>query len=285
MKNYTTELRTAKDIAYETWQKVAHFYDQPINVETKADGSPVTVADKTANRHIIEQLQLAFPNDSIVSEEEATISGGERTWYVDPIDGTKGFIKRNGHFAVQIGLCDSGSPVIGVVYAAALGDMYSGIVGQGAWRDNQRGKLELIISDAKQEKLIASANGDYPEQELASLFEKANVSIFYNCGSEGLRLMKLAENRANLRIFENPNGPSSWDLCGPHAIFVAAGGTLNYIDGSRIIYTQQRKFGKRYAAASTSELMHKIVNAYNKKTGETAIQRLNLKEADMLGLI
>ena len=97
--NYQKELRIAKGIALMTWQTIAHLYDERLDVDIKGDGSPVTIADKTANKLIIEGLRKFFPEDRIVSEEDKNIILGKRTWYIDPIDGTQGFIKRNGRNA------------------------------------------------------------------------------------------------------------------------------------------------------------------------------------------
>jgi myo-inositol-1(or 4)-monophosphatase len=99
----------AKQIAREAWQQVEPYYRRGVSHETKGDGTPVTVADLEANMYLIEQLQAAYPEDGTISEEDAPIPGTSgRIWYLDPIDGTKGFINRSAHCAVQVGLCEDG---------------------------------------------------------------------------------------------------------------------------------------------------------------------------------
>lgn len=266
MKTYEQEIRVAKNLALEAWHAIAPLYDRIIDVERKGDGSPVTQADKRSNEIITRGLELAFPSDSIVSEEDSTIPKGNRAWYVDPIDGTKGFIKRNGHFAIHIGLCENKSPICGVVYWPVAQEMYTGIVGNGAWRENSRGIFTLDTSKNKRiEDLVASSNGDFPEKDLRSTFEGIGVKCYQNTGSEGLRLMKIAEGIADIRIGEYELGTNSWDLCAPHAIVEAAGGVVKNIDGSRIVYNLQGRLGQRYLAAKSESLALKAIEQYKQR--------------------
>lgn len=264
-KNYDYELKIAKDAAIEAWQKIAHFYDVPIAVEIKADGSPVTLADKTASHLIIASLQKAFPLDSIISEEDAPIIKGQRTWYIDPIDGTKGFIKRNAKFGVHIGLCEQDRPVAGIVYWAVAGEMYSGATGRGAWRENARGILELKTARSSSNELIASVKGDTVPKDLAKLYGRLGIKEFVDCGGGGVGMMKIAENRANIRISDNHSGASTWDTCAPQAIIEAAGGVMQYLDGSPLLYHRQGKLGKRYMIATNADLANKTVEIFNRE--------------------
>lgn len=261
MNKYNGELMTAKDIALETWRLISRYYDNGVEVEKKPeDGSPVTLADKIANKFILEKLDGLFPDDGVISEEEETKIRGKRRWYIDPIDGTKGFIKRNGHFAIHIGFCEDEKPTLGVVYAPSTGEIYYGVVGQGAWRENARGKIALKVRDLMRKKKVAVVNGDDPPEELIPVYRELGVTEFHNSGGEGLRLMKLAENIVDIRINENPNGLSTWDLCAPHAIFEAAGGFVRYLDGEIINYIGQRRMGRRYVATNSEGLMRKVVS-------------------------
>lgn len=262
--NFAKELILAKNAALQVWPQIAPFYDGIIESEKKADGSPVTAADKLSNRLISKAIRDIFPDDSIVSEEERAIVNGRRTWYIDPIDGTKGFIKRNGHFAIHIGFCEKDVPTLGVVYWPVTGDMYYGVVGQGAYRENSRGLIELKIKASGNEELIASSNGDHPPKGLEKLFSALKIRSCHNSGSEGLRLMKIAENREDIRITEKATGVSTWDVCAPQAIVEAAGGFARYLDGTPILYTGQAGLGKRYVMANSEELVERAVNIYKR---------------------
>ena len=257
-------MRIAKNLALETWKLIAPIYDGDLKIEIKEDGSPVTNGDKEANKFIVGRLRKAFPDDGIVSEEDETKIEGKRRWYVDPIDGTKGFLKRDGHFAMHIGLEEDGNPVLGVVYWPSAGDMYSGIPGIGAWRENSRGIQDLKVK-TKNEKLIAMLSSSNGPERLNGILDGIDVVEYRNNGSEGLRLMKLAEGRADIRVSERDAGPSTWDLCAPHAIFLAAGGTLKYLNGKEVKYFGQRKMEGRYVASGNPKLVDKIVKNYRAK--------------------
>ncbi len=271
MKTYDKEVRVAKDLGLRAWNAIAPIYDQIVQFERKGDGSPVTQADKRSNQLIVRGLTEAFPLDSIVSEEEGVETRGDRAWYIDPIDGTKGFIKRNGHFAIHIGLCENQTPVCGVVYWPVAQEMYLGVVGDGAWRENSRGIFTLDASRNKRiENLVASSNGDFPTKELESTFRALGVTEYQNTGSEGLRLLKIAEGIADIRMSEYEKGASTWDVCAPQAIVEAAGGTVRNLDGSKIIYHLQGRMSQRYVAAKNEELVRKAIEQYNSSSRESA---------------
>lgn len=251
-------------IAKCTWTLIAPFYDAMPEVETKKDGTPVTKADKIANKFILQELRRLFPDDGIVSEESYETIKGERTWYVDPIDGTRGFFKRNAHFAIHIGLVEDKKPVMGVVYWPPVDEMYSGIKGLGAFRDSPRSSVQLKVNEANMDDLVAMIGSIYsrpPEQ--VKVYNELGVKKFHHNGSEGLRLVKICENRADFRMSEKDKGPNTWDLCAPQAILEAAGGRMMFLEGTEIEYTGQRGVGKKYLAAKTSKLADKIVELLN----------------------
>lgn len=117
-------------IAFEAGTKILAIYDaDTLEVDLKNDASPVTIADKTAHHHIFEQLSLRYPQIPIISEEGdiadfATRASWRYAWLVDPLDGTKEFIKKNGEFTINIGLIEHGTPILGVIYIPAQDTMY-----------------------------------------------------------------------------------------------------------------------------------------------------------------
>ena len=252
------ELQAAKRIARSTWDLIAPLYDGEMAFERKEDGAPITAADTIANAHIVEELSRLFPADSIITEEGEAVLNGDRTWYVDPVDGTRGFYKRNAQFAIQIGLCAEEHPVMGVVFWPATGDLYSGIIGQGACRENSRGTRELHTSDSDYSRLAAIIAGHKTDKPVSALLTRLGVVQYYALGSEGLRLMKIPENRADVRVVESRMGPSTWDLCAPHAIVEAAGGVMQCFDGP-ISYRRQGRLGKYYFAARNRPLAERVL--------------------------
>ena len=130
-------------IAKEAGDKIMEIYDRDFAIYEKQDTSPLTEADLAAHKSIVAGLE-AISELPILSEESADISWDERKtwdkyWLVDPLDGTKEFIKKNGEFTVNIALIDGGKPIMGVVYAPALSKSYVGVVGQGAWTETAEG--------------------------------------------------------------------------------------------------------------------------------------------------
>ena len=141
-------LTIAISAALEAGAEIMRIYNDPsqdFGIERKADNSPVTLADKAAHNCIVHHLeQTGIP---ILSEEGAHLPYEERTpwhrlWVVDPLDGTKEFIKKNGEFTVNIALVEVGIPVLGVIYLPATEALYTGIVGEGAWRILSKGRIK-----------------------------------------------------------------------------------------------------------------------------------------------
>ena len=209
---------------------------RPVDVTIKADDSPLTLADRKANRVIVEQLQQLDSGIPVLSEESEQVSFEERQrwqryWLVDPLDGTKEFINRNGEFTVNIALIDSGEPVLGVVHVPVSAVTYSGgSLVQGAWK-SAPGKAPQAISrspvgdstttlrivasrshrDARIDKVIELANARFSGTEVVSM-------------GSSLKLCLVAEGRADLYPRLAPT--SEWDTAAAHAVVRAAGGEV-----------------------------------------------------------
>ncbi len=249
---YKKELEKAVELAQSAGELIMKYHDGYFDVETKNDGTPVTIADKKSNELILKGLREAFPLDGVVSEELEKVEG-KRTWYIDPIDGTKGFIRRNGDFAVHIGLVEDGKPVLGIVYKPLTKEFYYGVQGVGAFKVNGKNVQELKVNNEMNGlRLMVSYNYD-ERDEAKELVALLNPSEIIRSGSEGLRLMRLIENKADLRITERPDMCSTWDVCAPHAVIEAAGGIVSFLDGTPVVYKGQGKIGKQYVAARSKE--------------------------------
>ncbi len=243
-------------------------YKPNIATERKADNSIVTAADKEANRYIVSQLHRRYPLDSIVSEEDGgrhIIGSSDSTWFVDPCDGTSRFTQHNDEFAVHIGKTILGQPTLGVVHKPVGGKTYYGSAEKGAFVIYGKDTYPISVIGKKQNvmschsKLTLSIKG----QELLERLKIEDVEI---TGSEGLRIMRFATGQASLYLGNITRRASTWDLCAPHAIAIAAGGIVEYVDGTPIIYSNTNKLNGMYCMATNLVDLTKI---------QTEIERVN----------
>jgi 3'(2'), 5'-bisphosphate nucleotidase len=243
----TKETNVAITAAREAAQIVLGVYRRDFEVELKARREPVTQADRRANALLVDRFSSAFPNDGIVAEEslpedEAALRtqvSKERTWFIDPLDGTKEFIARNGEFSVMIGLAVAGRPVLGVVALPESGDVAVGVVGQGAWMLSSDGsKTALQVSS--QSRLAACkaiVSRSHMSQSLESVIEAIRPVELIRCGSVGVKATRIAQRFADVYVnVHQPGGAKLWDGCAPEALLVAAGGKTTDLSGSLINY-------------------------------------------------
>lgn len=239
------ELETALRLAREAGDKVLEYYALEIVAEEKLGidnfAEPVTVADRASSRIIVDGLAAAFPDDFVLSEEErdepAKRINATRVWIIDPIDGTWGFIKKDGDFAIQIGLAIDGEPVLGVVYLPAHRLLYFGSKGSGSFVvGNGVEPRRLRVSDTvdfEQMNLAVSRNHRSPK--ISRIMSELGLRSEIERGSVGLKVGLVTEAVCDLYIHLSPR-TKFWDTCGPQAIIEEAGGILTDLFGDRIRY-------------------------------------------------
>jgi 3'(2'), 5'-bisphosphate nucleotidase len=201
----------------------------------------VTIADKTASRLIVEGLTRAFPADAILSEEEAddveTRLGSEKVWIIDPIDGTWGFIKKDGDFGVQIGLTENGESILGVVYLPAHNELYYAARGEGAvfiGRDGSRKRLKVSgKTDFTKMNLASSRNHRSPR--MYRIIEDFGFRQEIQRGSVGLKVGLIARQICDVYIHLSER-TKFWDTCAPQIILEEAGGRMTDIFGAPLRY-------------------------------------------------
>ncbi|MDT8398681.1 MAG: 3'(2'),5'-bisphosphate nucleotidase CysQ [Pseudomonadales bacterium] len=220
----------------------------PVDVEHKADASPVTQADLAAHQVIAKALQALTPELPVLSEEAlaipwATRQHWQRYWLVDPLDGTKEFIKRNGEFTVNIALIDEGVPVLGVVYVPVQDILYSGVTGHGACKEEQEGEA-FSISTASvspgQRRLTVVASRSHRGEILEQWLNRARCHFpeleLVSMGSS-LKICLVAEGRAD--IYPRLAPTSEWDTAAAQAVLEAAGGLLTDSDFTPYRYNRK----------------------------------------------
>ncbi|HEV8593824.1 MAG TPA: 3'(2'),5'-bisphosphate nucleotidase CysQ [Pyrinomonadaceae bacterium] len=242
---FETELETAISLSREAAKIVLEYYALEIEAEEKLGidnfYEPVTAADRAASRLIVDGLEKAFPGDAILSEEESDDPvirlKRDRVWIIDPIDGTAGFIKKDGDFAIQIGLAEKGIPVAGVVYLPFHEALYYATKGVGAY---------MVLKDAEPERLAVSSKTKFSEMTMAysrnhpskgimRILDSFGFANGIQRGSVGLKIGLIAESICDIYIHLSPR-TKFWDTCAPQIILEEAGGRVTDIFGEPMSY-------------------------------------------------
>lgn len=231
-------LASVEAIARQAGDAVMAVYGADVEVGTKDDGSPVTVADERAEAIIVAALRELSADIPVVAEEAAAAGRipaiGERFWLVDPLDGTREFVRRNGEFTVNIALVEFGAPSLGVVLAPAFGRLFSGVVGTGAWTDDEHGRRPIRCRMAPPEGLAVVTSASHSDPSALDAFLAGTVVA--NCLQLGssLKLCLVACGAADL--YPRLGRTMEWDIAAGHAVLRAAGGEVRGLDGSPLRY-------------------------------------------------
>jgi 3'(2'), 5'-bisphosphate nucleotidase len=258
------ELSAAVEIARAAGKLLMEIYARDFAVAYKSKNDPVTEADQRANAYIVGELQKRFPADGIIAEE--SVERGDalhkaRCWFVDPLDGTKEFIAKNGEFSVMIGLAIDGVSKLGVVYQPSLDKLYRGVVGQGAVLEHAGAERALRVSDkADPAKLKLVVSRSHRPESIEQIMHKLGATEEMPSGSVGVKVGLIAEQSADLYVHVSDKS-SLWDACGPEAILHAAGGRFVHVDGSAIGYATSDVQNHRGILACNSESYARVLEA------------------------
>ena len=223
------ELEKIVTIAKEAGDAIMEIYKKDFAVEYKEDDSPLTEADTKANEIICKALFELYPEIPMLSEENKEVPHIERKeweyyWCIDPIDGTKEFIKKNGEFTVNIALIHKNTPVLGVVYAPAIDEMYKAKKGNGAYKNNQ--KLPLKTNPNPEKKLTVVASKSHLSQETQEFIDKLDTKEIEQISrGSSLKLCMVAEGIAD--IYPRLAPTMEWDTAAADAI-VRESGKMTY---------------------------------------------------------
>jgi len=233
-------LALAARLARQAAAAVMAVRDGGFAVERKRDDSPVTAADRIAEALIVEGLRAAAPTIPVIAEEaheagEVTATPGARFWLVDPLDGTREFAAGLDTFAINIGLVEEGRPRLGVVALPATGELFGGIIGQGAWKEDAGGTRHAIrVRRIPAEGPVVMASRHYQKDPRIAEFAAAHrAQKVVNIGSAA-KFCRVAEGTADLYPRFGPT--MEWDTAAPEAVVVAAGGTITELDGQLLRY-------------------------------------------------
>ncbi|ODU08429.1 MAG: 3'(2'),5'-bisphosphate nucleotidase [Rubrivivax sp. SCN 71-131] len=236
------DLETVVRVVREAAALVMSVYERGFAVQSKADASPVTEADERAEALIVPALRRLAPGVPVVAEEmaargeaDAIGGGGEaRFWLVDPLDGTKEFIARNGEFTVNVALVEQGVAVLGVVAAPALGRIFAGVRGQDAWVEDEAGRRAIRVRALPEEGATVVASRSHGDAAALDAFLAGQrVARRVDAGSS-LKLCLLAAGQADL--YPRLGRTMEWDIAAGHAVLAAAGGSVRTLDGQALRY-------------------------------------------------
>ncbi|MDJ0805669.1 MAG: 3'(2'),5'-bisphosphate nucleotidase CysQ [Gammaproteobacteria bacterium] len=237
------------ELARNAGAAILEIYNTEFNVTDKADKTPLTEADLAAHNIIVSTLEKLTPEIPVLSEESCQIpyetrQAWQRYWLIDPLDGTKEFIKRNGEFTVNIALIEDQQPTLGVIYAPVIDKLYYGVVGDGAWMSEAGADLQPIsvVKQRRNPARVAGSRshaGESLQKFLANLGEYELVSM-----GSSLKSCLVAEGKADL--YPRLGLTSEWDTGAAQAIVEAAGGKLTELDMQPLRYNTKESLLNPY---------------------------------------
>ncbi|ULS48568.1 3'(2'),5'-bisphosphate nucleotidase CysQ [Pectobacterium carotovorum] len=229
-------------LARDAGAAIMQVYDgqHPVDVAHKKDDSPVTAADLAAHRVIKDGLAASYPDIPLLSEEDPPEweirRHWQRYWLVDPLDGTKEFLSRNGEFTVNIALIENGQAVLGVVYVPVTGVMYSAAEGK-AWKEENGQRRQITVKQARPPLVVVSRS--HADRELKDYLNQLGEHQTVAVGSS-LKFCLVAEGEAQLYPRFGPT--NIWDTAAGHAVAVAAGAQIHDWQGQTLSYTPRESF-------------------------------------------
>jgi 3'(2'), 5'-bisphosphate nucleotidase len=235
--------------AREAGEAILEVVRRGYEVEHKQDSSPVTEADRAAELVILAALAKAAPGIPVIAEEEVAAgripAHGDTYFLVDPLDGTKEFVRGGDDYTVNIGLVVDGRPHVGVVFAPATKRLHGGLVGEGAWLEDL-GERVPIQTRAPGEDLVAVASKSHFNQPTADYLRETARECGYVAIGSSLKFCVVAEGRAD--IYPRLSPTSEWDTAAGHAVLLAAGGVVDGPDGGPLAYGKPAFLNRGFVA-------------------------------------
>lgn len=239
------------EAAKEAGEAILEIVRKGFAVESKQDSSPVTEADRAAELVILSALARAAPGVPVIAEEEVAAgripAHDDLYFLVDPLDGTKEFVRGGNDYTVNIGLIERGVPKLGVVFAPAAGRLHAGIVGSGAWCEERSFRVP-ISTRPRGSDLIAVASKSHLNQSTIDYLQAAAGTCRYVAVGSSLKFCIVAEGKAD--IYPRGSPTSEWDTAAGHAVLLAAGGLVDGPDGNPLTYGKSAFLNRAFVATS-----------------------------------
>jgi 3'(2'), 5'-bisphosphate nucleotidase len=264
--NYDREIEVATELGRAAGAVLLAHYNSPFLVEQKVNAllemEEVTAADREANDLIVRRLVAEFPGDGILAEESVDTDARlnkERVWLIDPMDGTKNFVQRDGDFAVQIGLAVGGEAVLGVVYQPVRDVLYRAVRGEGSWREKDGKQAERMQVSNKTDpaEMVLASSRSHRSPRMERVVDSFGFKFETRRGSVGVKIGLIAEQEADLYLHLSPS-TKQWDTCAPEIVLTEAGGRLTDLFGKPLRYNAPR-IDNRNGVVATNSAAHALV--------------------------
>jgi len=243
-QDLTQVLENVKELTREAGRIILEIYKKDFSVDFKEDSSPITEADRKSNDYIVENLKRKYPECAILAEESKNDPKRlENDWcfIVDPLDGTKEFVKKNGEFTVNIALCHKGKPVLGVIGIPVTGELYYAVKGKGAYYEND-GHIEKIHVSSRTEDIRLMMSRSHKSDKLMQLIEKNGIKNVVSAGS-ALKGCLIARGEAEVYYRFGPT--MEWDTAAMQCIVEEAGGIFRQMDDSEMTYNRENNLNEK----------------------------------------
>ena len=239
------------DAAREAGEAILQVVQRGFDVESKRDASPVTEADRAAELIILAALARAAPGVPVIAEEEVAAgripAHGDTFFLVDPLDGTKEFVRGGDDYTVNIGLIEKGAPQLGVVFAPATGRLHAGCAGEGAWMTVGSSTTPIRTRERGAEVAAVASKSHLNQATIDYLESAVGVCERVSVGSS-LKFCIVAEGRAD--IYPRLSPTSEWDTAAGHAVLLAAGGRVDGPDGEPLGYGKPAFINRAFVATA-----------------------------------
>lgn len=265
--NYAEILEVVKAVSIEAGKKILEVYNSPdFEIEIKSDNSPVTKADKIANDYIVAELQQRYSEIGVLAEESKKDDSRltkNHVWVIDPLDGTKEFIKRNGEFTVNVGLSENGIPRLGVVVIPVKNEVYYAAAGEGAFFQDAAGNVAKITCSQVNtfEEMTLMKSRSHASQKLNDLIAECGFKATKDSGSS-IKICLIARGLAEVYFRLGPT--NEWDICAAHCVLNEAGGKLTDSFGVAIEYNKKDTLNKNGFVASNASRHDDLVTVATK---------------------
>ena len=260
------EIEVATKLARDAGAILLAHYHSPFLVEQKVNAlletEEVTAADREANDLIVHRLLKEFPDDGILAEESKDTERRltkERVWLIDPMDGTKNFIQRDGDFAVQIGLAVGGEAVVGVVYQPVRDVLYRAARGGGSWIEakDKPAALMQVSPENDPGNMVLASSRSHRSPRMERVVDSFGFKKETRRGSVGVKVGLIAEQQADIYLHLSPS-TKQWDTCAPEVILIEAGGRLTDLFGQPLRYNGVR-VDNRNGIVATNGAAHEMI--------------------------